>query len=107
MPRLACSDAKEYRFTLGDFERTQLKKEIEQNHTLEYVKVLAKPVLYSTAAVTSAWFIGKGIAGIWDDIASIFNPFDNETDPETGLRLPPWFLWSNAIANWFRTEQNE
>lgn len=71
MPRLAPAEAKEFRFTLGDFERTQiikpLKKKLEHDTYLEYTKVLVWPV----AALGAAWFIGKGISGVWDDFKNI------------------------------------
>jgi hypothetical protein len=89
MPRLACKDAQELRFTLGDFERTNiikpLKKKLEYDTYLEYAKVFVWPV----AMVGSAWFIGKGIAGVWDDFVGIL-PLQKTTDPESGEVTTEW-----------------
>ena len=86
MPRLACKDAREYRFTLGDYERSQiikpLKKKLEHDTYLEYAKVLVWPV----AVIGSAWFIGKGISGIWDDAKEIIDDIKNII-PATGAGI--------------------
>ena len=83
MPRLSCSDAKEYRFTLGDYERSHivkpLKQKLEHDTYIEYAKVLVWPL----TLIGSAWFIGKGISGVWDDWNQLL-PWEPIIDPETG-----------------------
>ncbi len=94
MPRLAPAEAKEYRFTLGDYERREIVKPIgdileQSNTTLKHARYIG----YATLAVGSitvlgaAWFIGKGIAGVWDDVKNII--------PSTGASA------YETVADWF------
>ena len=96
MPRLACKDAREYRFTLGDYERREIVKPIgdileQSNTTLKHARYLGYATLAvgSITALGAAWFIGKGISGVWDDFTGIL-PFEETTDPETGEVSTEW-----------------
>lgn len=88
MPRLACKEAKEYRFTLGDYERQQLVKPIgqlldETNSAIRATKYLGYAAV--AGGVVGTFFIAKGIAGVWDDFKDLiptppnFNPMDEDS----------------------------
>ena len=91
MPRLAPQKAVEYRLTLGDYERQSIVKPIgsllkQTDTTIRHTRYLGYAAL--GGGVLAAWFIGKGIAGTWDDFKDMVPTYENLTDPEGDIVIP-------------------
>jgi len=83
MPRLAPKEAVEYRFTLGDYERQAIVKPLgdlvkNTDTTLKQTRYLGYAAI--GGGVLAAWFIGKGISGVWDNFTDLF-PEASDFDP--------------------------
>jgi len=98
MPRLACSEAKEMRFTLGDYERRELIKPIgsllvQADTTAKHARYLGYATIgiASVSALGAAWFIGKGISGAWDNFKDLEWPLTKKViNPDTGEETTEW-----------------
>ena len=106
-PRKPATSTQELRFTLGDYERRELVKPISQileqtNQTILHTRYLAYGTIAvgSVTALAAAWFIGKGIAGVWDDAKDVVGNLK-----DWGIPLGPLGEWTgNPKWTPFNTE---
>lgn len=96
MPRIAPAEAKEFRFTLGDYERREIVKPIgqlldETNSAIRATKYLGYAAV--AGGVVGTFFLAKGIAGVWDDFKDLIPTppnFDPRDEDSVWRRISEW-----------------